>query len=153
MPFLRIFDWLTRIVPGALLVSRKPTNSTVTFFLLTHAQQRSYLLVMSWQNIPDDSTSFLQELNSPTLSTYVHGPRLPLSDSRSQTQDTSGLEMFLPPPGVSRGIDLDIQPAFSGRDPTLNLGSGSTFNFTSPPYGSNSIGNFDFNFAFDTNLL
>jgi hypothetical protein len=106
---------------------------------------------MAWQNSLDDRPSLLQELNSPTLSTYTHSPKLPIGDSRSQIQDTSGLEMFLPPPGVSRGVEM--QPTISSRDPALDLGSSGAFNFANLPYGSNFNGDFDFNFAFDPNLL
>jgi len=99
----------------------------------------------------DNHNSFLHELNSPTLLTFTHGLRQLLGDSRTQTQDTSGLEMFLPSPGVSHLFD--IQHAFSGGDSSLNPGSGCTFNSTTLPYGSNSTENFDFNFSFDPNLL
>jgi hypothetical protein len=130
---------VTYVVPST---PRESTYST---------QWRPHRLIMSWQNISDDHNSFLHELNSPTLSTFTHGLRQPLGDSRTQTQDTSGLEMFLPSPGVSHLVD--IQHAFSGGDSSLNPGSGCTFNSTTLPYGSNSTENFDFNFSFDPNLL
>jgi len=130
---------VTYIVPST------PHESTYS------TQRHPHRLIMSWQNILDNHNSFLHELNSPTLLTFTHGLRQLLGDSRTQTQDTSGLEMFLPSPGVSHLFD--IQHAFSGGDSSLNPGSGCTFNSTTLPYGSNSTENFDFNFSFDPNLL